>query len=142
MAICTKPLARQGMLLWRLDRVLGTEGGVHDTATPTHAGRSAAAQLSERTIGRYTKIVAEFARYFHKSPDQLGPEHVRTFLLYLLNERKLAWGTIEGARSALKFLYLRTLKQTCFDQEIIKPKVRRKLGKHRYRFCQQDDHDS
>jgi integrase/recombinase XerD len=83
--------------------------------------------FSERTIRRYTEIVAEFARYFHKSPDQLGPEHVRTFLLYLLNERKLAWGTIQGARSALKFLYLRTLKQTWFDQEIIKPKIRRKL---------------
>ena len=83
--------------------------------------------FSERTIRRYTEIVAEFARYFHKSPDQLGSEHVRTFLLYLLNERKLAWGTIQGARSALKFLYLRTLRQTWFDQEIIKPKVRRKL---------------
>ena len=83
--------------------------------------------FSERTIRRYTEIVAEFAKYFHKSPDQLGPEHVRTFLLYLLNERKLAWGTIQGARSALKFLYLRTLKQTWFDQEIIKPKIRRKL---------------
>jgi|HubBroStandDraft_6_1064221.scaffolds.fasta_scaffold22524_4 hypothetical protein len=83
--------------------------------------------FSERTIRRYTEIVAEFARYFHKSPDQLESEHVRTFLLYLLNERKLAWGTIQGARSALKFLYTRTLKQTWFDQEIIKPKVRRKL---------------
>jgi len=83
--------------------------------------------FSERTIRRYTEVVAEFARYFHKSPDQLGPEHVRTFLLYLLNERKLAWGTIQGARSALKFVYMRTLKQTWFDQEIIKPKVRRKL---------------
>jgi len=83
--------------------------------------------FSERTIGRYTHIVAEFAKYFHKSPDQLGPEHIRTFLLHLLNERKLAWGTIQGARSALKFLYMRTLKQTWFDQEIIKPKVRRKL---------------
>jgi integrase/recombinase XerD len=83
--------------------------------------------FSERTVRRYTHTVAEFATYFHKSPDQLGPEHVRTFLLHLLNERKLAWGTIQGARSALKFLYMRTLKQTWFDQEIIKPKVRRKL---------------
>jgi hypothetical protein len=47
--------------------------------------------------------------------------------LYLLDERKLAWGTLRCARSALKFLYTRTLKQTWFDQEIIKPKVRRKL---------------
>jgi site-specific recombinase XerD len=83
--------------------------------------------FSARTIRHYTHTVAEFAKYFHKSPDQLGPEHVRTFLLYLLNERKLAWGTIQGARSALKFLYMRTLKRTWFDQEVIKPKVRRKL---------------
>ncbi len=83
--------------------------------------------FSERTVRHYTHTVAEFAKYFHKSPDQLGPEHVRTFLLYLLHERKLAWGTIQGTRSALKFLYTRTLKQTWFDQEVIKPKVRRKL---------------
>ena len=67
---------------------------------------------SPRTIHSYTRIVAEFASYFHKSPDQLGPEHIRTWMLYLLNERKLAWGTLQCARSALKFLYTRTLKQT------------------------------
>src|ERR1700733_11742573 len=33
------------MPLWHLDRVLDTEGGVHDTSTQTHAGRSPAAQL-------------------------------------------------------------------------------------------------
>src|SRR5258707_2113024 len=49
--------------------------------------------FSPRTIHSYTRIVAEFASYFHKSPDQLGPEPIRTWLLYLLNERKLAWGT-------------------------------------------------
>ena len=83
--------------------------------------------FSERTIRHYTHTIAKFAKYFHKSPDQLGPEHVRTYLLFLLNERKLAWGTIQGARSALKFLYTRTLKQTWFDQEVIKPKIRHKL---------------
>jgi hypothetical protein len=67
--------------------------------------------FSERTVRHYTHTVAEFAKYFHRSPEQLGPEHVRTYLLFLLNERKLAWGTIQGARSALKFLYTRTLKQ-------------------------------
>src|SRR5258705_2558688 len=34
---------------------------------------------SPRTIPSYTRIVAEFAGYFHKSPDQLGPEHIRTW---------------------------------------------------------------
>ena len=54
---------------------------------------------STRTIHSYPRIVAEFANYFHKSLDQLGPEHIRTWLLYLLNERKLAWGTLQCARS-------------------------------------------
>jgi hypothetical protein len=31
--------------------------------------------FSERTIRRYTEIVAEVARYFHKSPDELSAEH-------------------------------------------------------------------
>jgi site-specific recombinase XerD len=82
---------------------------------------------SAETIRAYTSTVTAFARYFHKSPDQLGPTHVRTWLLYLLNERKVAWSSLQGARSALKFLYTRTLKQTWFDQEIARPKVRRKL---------------
>ena len=48
--------------------------------------------------------------------------------MYLLNERKLAWPTISRFRTAaLKFFFTRTLKQTWFDAEIAKPKVRRKL---------------
>ena len=82
---------------------------------------------SPETIRSYTGAVADFARYFHKSPDQLGPEQVRTYLLYLVTERKLSWQTLQGRRSALKFLYVRTLKQTWFDTEVAKPKVRRKL---------------
>ena len=66
---------------------------------------------SPETIRSYTGAVADFARYFHKSPDQLGPEHIRTYLLYLLNEQELSWQTLQSRRSALKFLYVRTLKQ-------------------------------
>jgi hypothetical protein len=45
LAICTKPLARRVRVLWRLDRVLDTEGGIHDPSTPTHAGGSPATEL-------------------------------------------------------------------------------------------------
>ena len=83
--------------------------------------------FSPQTIRTYTATVADFARYFHKSPDHLGPEQVRRYQLYLLNERKLAWQTLQVRRSALKFLYTRTLKQTWFDHEVAKPKVHRKL---------------
>jgi site-specific recombinase XerD len=72
--------------------------------------------FSEGTVRHYTRGVAEFAKYFHESRIHWGPEHVRTLLLRLLNERNLVRGTIQGARSALKFLYTRTLKQTGFDR--------------------------
>ena len=61
---------------------------------------------SPQTIRAYTATVADFARYFHRSPAQLGPEQVRRYQLYLLNEKKLAWQTLQGRRSALKFLYV------------------------------------
>ena len=82
---------------------------------------------SDQTIRSYTQAVADFARYFDKPPDQLGSEHVRQYQLYLLNEKQLAWTTFQVRRSALKFFYTRTLKQPWFDQEVAKPKVRRKL---------------
>jgi len=82
---------------------------------------------SDRTIRSYTETVADFARYFHQSPDQLGSEHIRQYQLHLLNERKLAWQTFQVRMAALKFFYTRTLKQKWFDVEVAKPKVRRKL---------------
>jgi hypothetical protein len=105
------------MLLWQFYRVLDIQGGVHDSPTPAYVGISPAASYSPRTVHSYTPIVAEFASYIRESPDQLGPEHIRTWLLYPLDERKLAWGTLQCFRSALKFLYTRTLKQTWFDQD-------------------------
>ena len=82
---------------------------------------------SPQTIRAYTATVADFARYFHTSPNQLGPEQVRQYQLYLLNEKKLAWQTLQVRMAALKFFYTRTLKQTWFDHEVAKPKVHRKL---------------
>jgi integrase/recombinase XerD len=45
--------------------------------------------ISPKTARRYIKWVADFAQHFHISPEQLGPEHVRSYLLHLLQERKM-----------------------------------------------------
>src|ERR1700730_2354755 len=82
---------------------------------------------SDHNIFIQTNTVADFARYFGKSPDKMGSEEIRQYQLYLLDERKLAWSTLQQRTAALKFFYTRTLKQNCFVQQVAKPKVRRPL---------------
>ena len=45
--------------------------------------------FTPKTIQAYVRCVARFARYFHRSPEHLGPEEVRAYLLYLIRERGL-----------------------------------------------------
>ncbi|MGA7242876.1 MAG: phage integrase N-terminal SAM-like domain-containing protein [Terracidiphilus sp.] len=52
----------------------------------------------------YLNAVSQFAEYFHRSPEQLGAEHLRRYQRYLLQERKLAPSTVEMRISALRFL--------------------------------------
>lgn len=66
---------------------------------------------SSATIRSYLLAVTQFAGYFAKSPDQLGAEELRRYQLYMLNEKKLAPGTVEIRMSALRFFYKKTLKR-------------------------------
>ena len=77
---------------------------------------------SEETIRSYSDSVGRFARYYDKSPDQMNAEQVRSYLLYLLEQRKLSWSAIHVNRAALRFLYVRILRQRWFDEEIQPPK--------------------
>jgi len=67
--------------------------------------------LAVNTQESYVQQVSLFARYFNQSPEQLGPEEIRTYQIYLTKERKLATGSILIAISALRFLYKVTLKK-------------------------------
>src|SRR5260370_13483756 len=67
--------------------------------------------LSPHTQASYLQQVSLFARYFRTSPDALTPEHIRTYQIYLTNERKLATNSIHTAVAALRFLYWVTLKK-------------------------------
>jgi integrase/recombinase XerD len=83
--------------------------------------------LSQNTITAYLGAVGRFARYFGKSPEQLGPEQIRQYLLHLRNDKKDTWNTLQVYRGALRFLYSRVLKQPWFDEEIAAPKARLRL---------------
>jgi site-specific recombinase XerD len=80
-----------------------------------------------KTIHIYVDVVARFARYFGKSPDQLGTEEVRRYLLHLVQEKKLAWATYKQALAALRYLYCWVLHGPEIVQDIRGPRPERRL---------------
>jgi integrase/recombinase XerD len=84
--------------------------------------------LSPHTQSSYLQQVSLFARYFRTSPDALTPEHIRTYQIYLTNEKKLAPNSIHTAVAALRFLYRVTLKKEwTFGEVLPLPKKPQKL---------------
>jgi integrase/recombinase XerD len=84
--------------------------------------------LALNTQMSYVQQVSLFARHFNKSPDQLGPEDIRAYQVYLTNEKKLAPGSILIAVAALRFLYKVSLKKDwTFEDVIPAPKKPQKL---------------
>src|SRR6202167_6702924 len=83
---------------------------------------------SPSTIRSYLGAVQQFAEHFHCSPEQLGPEHLRRYQVFLLQDKKLEPSTVEIRISALRFLYKRTLRRRdlAYD-DLIFPKVPQKL---------------
>jgi site-specific recombinase XerD len=84
--------------------------------------------LALNTQMSYVQQVSLFARHFNKSPEQLGPEDIRAYQVYLTNEKKLAPGSVLIAVAALRFLYKVCLKRDWqFDDVIPAPKKPQKL---------------
>ena len=75
--------------------------------------------LALNTQLSYVQQVALFARHFNKSPEELGPEDIRSYQVYLTNEKKLAPGSVLIAVSALRFLYKVSLKKDWVFEDVI-----------------------
>jgi len=63
---------------------------------------------SPRTIEAYVSRIAQFARHFGRSPDQLGMEEVRAYQLHLVDQ-KASWSRFNQTVCALRFLFGTTL---------------------------------
>ncbi len=63
-----------------------------------------------RTLQTYVAGVARLARHYGRSPEQLGPEEVRAFLLSLV-ERGVSWSLFNQTVCALKLFYTVTLQR-------------------------------
>jgi site-specific recombinase XerD len=67
--------------------------------------------LAPATIDAYTYHVDKFCRHFGKPADQLGPEEIRKYQLYLVNEKKSSWSSFNQCVCGLRFLYEVTLQR-------------------------------
>jgi site-specific recombinase XerD len=82
---------------------------------------------AQNTVRSYIQAVEDFARYFGKPPERLGPEHIREYQVHLFRDRKLAASTVEGRAAALRFLFVKTLRRPYLPDQIPFPKRGRRL---------------
>lgn len=82
---------------------------------------------AQNTVRSYIMAVEDFARYFGQPPQRLGPEHIRQDQVHLFRDRKLAPSTVVGRASALRFLFVKTLRRPYLPDQIPFPKRARRL---------------
>ena len=74
------------------------------------------------TIESYIHGVEHFSQYFHRPPDQLGPEHIRQYQAMLFTELKFSPNTVIVRLAALRFFYVHVLKRNWSIAETPYPK--------------------
>ena len=81
---------------------------------------------SPRTHKAYVHWVRRFAEHYRRSPERLGTEEVRAFLVHLL-DHKLSRSTLVQAFCALKFFYVHVLHRPYELTDLRFPRGKRKL---------------
>jgi site-specific recombinase XerD len=83
--------------------------------------------FSLRTRESYLACVAALAKHYRCSPDRLDAKQIQAYLLYLIQERKLAYATVNQAGCAFRFLFGTVLSHTALAIEIPMAKAPKRL---------------
>ena len=83
--------------------------------------------MAARTQEAYTDAVAELARYYDRSPAELGAGEVQAYLLHLIRNKKLAYASVNQASCAFRFLFRRVLGRSEPGFDIPMAKVPKRL---------------
>jgi len=76
---------------------------------------------SAHTMRAYLHCVADFAKHFRTSPAHLGPEQVRAYQLFLVQDKQRSWPTVVQTVCALRFFYRVTLGRPAMLEYIPQP---------------------
>jgi integrase/recombinase XerD len=93
----------------------------------THLRKAMLEELQRRNMSPittriYLRAVEEFAQYYNKPPDRLGPKHIRQYQAHLFIDRKLDAVSVAQQLSALRFFFLKTLKRPWMIGDMVIPK--------------------
>ena len=84
--------------------------------------------LSENTQISYRRIARQYFDFYNGiSPDELGTEEIRMYLLHLIRDKHQATQTLDVAYSALKFLYHTVLNRPLDISPVPRSKQSQKL---------------
>jgi integrase/recombinase XerD len=83
--------------------------------------------LSDNTQRSYLRVIRQFSEYFRRSPEELGTEEIREYLLHLKRDKKHATQTLDCAYSALKFFYHAVLDRPWEISPVPRVKVGKRL---------------
>ncbi|MBW2183111.1 MAG: site-specific integrase [Deltaproteobacteria bacterium] len=83
--------------------------------------------LSDNTQRKYLSEAKRFSAHFMKSPEQMGTEEIREYLLHRLKNDGVSGSTMGCIYSALKFLYTVTLGRPWDIERIPRIKNKRKI---------------
>jgi site-specific recombinase XerD len=87
--------------------------------------------FSINTQDSYVRCVAGLAQFYHRSPDKIGDEQIKAYLLHLLRIRKLAVSSIIVAVSALRFFFGQVLHRPTQAIEQALPRMKKPVQRPR-----------
>ena len=82
---------------------------------------------AQTTAEAYIHALREFAAYYHRPPDQLGPKQISGFQLHLLRDRRLSPQTVKQHIAAVRFFFVHTLKRHYPPSDFRYPKTPQRL---------------
>lgn len=83
--------------------------------------------LSEKTKESYVTCCRVFVAHFMKSPEQLGTQEIKDFLLHLIRDRRASPPTVGVYVAAIRFLYRWALRNRGVVADLPRPKIPKKL---------------
>ena len=105
-----------------------------DKPTPNHTHIMEAVKkelnlrgYSQKTRKAYLHHIGRYTRYFTKDPKDLDEEHIKDYILHLIDKEKVSRSYHNQAVSAIKFLYDRVLGVPRTVDGLPRPRKERKL---------------